>query len=89
MIEISVYAPDAINAQLVSDHIGQYLSNTGFTNVTVDRGAAPHIAEPTTQSEALQAIRSLNPGLFNAAISIMPDIGSSVGLDFPDGPESD
>lgn len=89
MIEISVFANDAINAQLVSDHIGQYLNTTGFTNVTVDRGAAPHIAEPSTQSEALQAIRNLNPGLFSSAITIMPEIMGSNGLDYPDGPETD
>lgn len=89
MITVNVFAPDAIDAQLVSDHIGQYLSNTGFNDVTVDRTCAPHISEPSTQSEALQAIRKLNPGLFSMPVTVSPEVGQWGSVEYPDGPESD
>lgn len=88
MITVSVFAPDAIDSQLVSDHIGQYLMNTGFSDVTVDRSAAPHISEPSSQSEALQVIRNLNPGIFAMPVTITPEVGAWQGMDYPDGPES-
>lgn len=88
MIGISVFGNDAIQAQLVADHVGQYLSNTGFTDVTTDRSLAPHIPEPNSQSEALQAIRNLNPELFNVPVTITPEMSAgNGGMDYPDGPE--
>ena len=87
MIGISVFGEDAIQTQLVADHLGQYMSNTGFTNVTVDRSMASHIPEPSSQSEALQAIRNLNPELFDTMITITSEISETGGPEYPDGPE--
>ncbi len=87
MVEVSVFAQDAIQGQLVADHIGQYLSNTGFSNVNVDRSSAGHIPEPSSQSDALQAIRNLNPELFDMPVNITPEVGATGGgVNYPDGP---
>lgn len=91
-INITVESNNITSSQLVSHHIGQYLMSTGFTDVNISQADPLTFAEPSTQSEAAQAIRSLNPGLFDTFVNIDPavfDWGGGGGTEMPDGPDSE
>lgn len=69
-INITVEASNITDAQLVGHHINQYLQSTGFTGVSMSQSEPQQFQDPTTQSEAVQAIRRLNPSLFAASVNI-------------------
>lgn len=90
-INITVASNNITNSQLVAHHVGQYLQGTGFTDVNVSQADPLTFPEPSTQSEAVQAIRNLNPGLFDTYVNIDPvvfDWGPG-NTEVPDGPDSE
>lgn len=89
-INITVEGPNITDCQLVAHHVGQYLQGTGFTDVTISQEDPLQFAEPSSQSDALQAIRRLNPGLFDAPINIDASVWSyGAGMpQIPDEPEA-
>lgn len=89
-VNIIVEASSITDSQLVSHHIAQYMQTTGFNDVTVSQADPLQFPEPSSQSEALQAIRRLNPALFDMPVTIEPSVyGSSGALEMPDGPSDE
>lgn len=69
-INITVEASTITDAQLVGHHISQYLQSTGFTDVNVSQNEPQQFPDPSSQSEAIQAIRRLNPDLLATPVNI-------------------
>ncbi len=90
-INITVQASNQTDAQLVSHHIGQYLTATGFTDVTVLPTEPMKFQEHTNQNETLSAISRLNPQLLGYQVNIDPCVQGQWGGNptMPDGPDED
>ncbi len=91
-VNITVEATNITDAQLVAHHIGQYMIGTGFTDVTINQEDPLQFSEPTSQSDAIQTIRRLNPGLFDSSVNIDSSVyswGGSGTPEMPDGPDGD